>query len=355
MGTPVSPAELRSALDRFDALMRGKAREADFQRLFADCPYILSRSLPLGVEPSEIVPLGRPGKSEPDFVAFPERATPLSTYGIIELKRPDAPILTQPRKGTLVLTRDAQTAVAQSEVYARAREEPTVAPPHVLMLGNSHFIFIIMGLRDELTARLGSQLYADQVNGLLPGNCRLIPYDTLKDVFTGTVPPKLMVLVPRLPDLRGSSPSFDDISTSLRLLGQHALRTWWILEVGQPLLALERVRAEIPSDAVDDPIVSAVSALRIYLGEAISRVEDPSHRTLLEIVLGAGDSEWANKEWREESAEARRTAAGQLFRPEELPIRNHTLSGYHEKAAIHELALSLWHEQLQARGEAAAV
>jgi hypothetical protein len=180
----VSGRELSNALGRFDDLLRTGSKEADFQRLFSDCPYILSRSLPLRLEPSEIVPLGRPGRSEPDFIAFPGQGGPLNGYGIIELKRPDSRILTQPRKGVLTLSRDAQTAVSQSQVYGRHLESTQDGDAHLLMLGNKQHVFIIMGLSEALASKLGSQLYAEQVGGLLPHGCQLIPYDTCSNPST---------------------------------------------------------------------------------------------------------------------------------------------------------------------------
>lgn len=188
--------DLLAAVERFDQLLRAESKEADFQRLFKDCPYILSRSLPLRLEPSEIVPLGRPGRSEPDFAIFPENQSPLNGYGIIELKRPGSRVFTKPRKGVVTLTRDAQTAISQSEVYGRGMQQDLIETDHLLMLGNRQFIFVIMGLSKDLADVLGSQLYSDQVAGLLPSNCQLIPYDTLFQSFQETVPPQLMVLVP---------------------------------------------------------------------------------------------------------------------------------------------------------------
>jgi hypothetical protein len=86
--TSLSARQLRAALTRFESLLEARAKERDFQRLFADCPYILSSTLPLRLEPSEIRPLGRPGKSEPDFIVFPQSGGLRSGYSVIELKRP---------------------------------------------------------------------------------------------------------------------------------------------------------------------------------------------------------------------------------------------------------------------------
>jgi hypothetical protein len=107
--------DLRDALARFDELLARRAREVEFQRLFEDHPYILSRSLPLRLEPSDIVPRGRPGKSEADFLIYPSTGRVSGQYGVVELKRPDTRLLVERRKGILQLSSDAGTAVAQGE------------------------------------------------------------------------------------------------------------------------------------------------------------------------------------------------------------------------------------------------
>jgi len=205
-GAGVTMRALREAVDRFDALLRRPTREVEFQQLFAECPYILSGSLPLRLSPSQIVARGRPGRSEPDFIVYPKPGTLASSYGIVELKRPDSRVLVTPRRGVVILSRDARTAVAQGELY---REQlvtpPVVSPESLLMLGNRSYIFVIMGLSGEIATKLGTSLYQSQVAGLLPPDCQLIPYDSLFRAFQSSVPPRLMVLVPDVGEQEESS------------------------------------------------------------------------------------------------------------------------------------------------------
>ena len=77
---PLTSKELQNARDEFASLLRGSSVEADFQKLFARCPYVLSRALPLRLEPADIHPMGRPGRSEPDFVFYPRD---LGSFGVI--------------------------------------------------------------------------------------------------------------------------------------------------------------------------------------------------------------------------------------------------------------------------------
>src|SRR5579864_7482736 len=133
-----------NALERFDALLKqSSTSEADWQRLFAECPFILSRALPLQLEPKQIVPLARPGKPEADFAIHPDPLRPGSPRGLIELKRPDQKVLKFPRTGIVSLYSEAQTAKRQVE--ERARKYPW-SPDTVLVLGDEVFKFVIMGL-----------------------------------------------------------------------------------------------------------------------------------------------------------------------------------------------------------------
>lgn len=186
----------REALDQFDGLLRERSNERAFQRLFSEHPYILSNSLPLRLEAGDIQPLARPGRSEPDFVIVPRSTGRPDIYGVIELKRPDSRILSKPRKGVIILSRDAQTAVSQGESYLRDRPTSLVADHRMLILGNRGQIFVIMGLSTELSAKLGDELRLGVP--ALPANCNLIPYDTLLALFKASIPPQVMVLVPAI-------------------------------------------------------------------------------------------------------------------------------------------------------------
>jgi Shedu protein SduA, C-terminal len=223
---PPSNQELNDALERFGELMSGLSRESEFQQLFTDYPYIFSRTLPLRFEASDVVPLGRPGKAEPDFVVFPSERQPLGSYGIIEIKRPDSKIFKRPeRVGTLELAKDLRTAITQSRLYEeRLRPgELAYSNERVVMLGNRTEIFIIGGLSRELAAGLSSELYARQLVEKLPHNCKLIPYDSLFQSFQATVPPRLLTLRPGLP-VETDKPLFEGLrSSTIRAAGHPSL------------------------------------------------------------------------------------------------------------------------------------
>ncbi len=194
---PLDEQVLREARERLSAMIDSRAPERDFQSLFAECPWILSRALPLRIEPREIVALGNPGKSEPDFLFYPRAGKPISPFGVIELKRPDSQIVTVPRKDTICLTRDAATAVAQVKSYSRTlQREMLQRPESALFLGDNMYLFIIMGLSSELANKVGTDVMRDQIAGLLPPSCQIIPYDQLLRRFEAVLPKRVFWLVP---------------------------------------------------------------------------------------------------------------------------------------------------------------
>ena len=194
-----SKAELRAARERFAELLeREGSLEREWQTLFSEQPFILSESLPLRLKPSQIVPLGRPGRSEPDFVFYPDRDSSVpSSYGVIELKRPSTPILTAPRREVIKLSSDADTAHAQAKLYAaKMSRELYAAPERLLAVGSRAHIFLIVGNSNEIRAKIVTDIHKQQFDGLLPAGVELLPYDTLFRMFEKRVPPRVHVVVP---------------------------------------------------------------------------------------------------------------------------------------------------------------
>lgn len=162
--------------------------------MIAENPTIPSAALPLKVAPGDIRPLGRPGRSEPDFLIYPGDAGPDGTYGVIELKRPSSRIITSPTKGQIQLTRSAATAVSQTKLYGH--QAFADRSQRAIILGNRYLCFIIMGMSDELASLVWSGMLQRQVDGLLPNECQLIPYDVVRDRFAASVFPRFIQLVP---------------------------------------------------------------------------------------------------------------------------------------------------------------
>lgn len=194
---PHTVSDLLAARDLFRDLLSRYTTEREWQRFFTDHPYVLSLSLPVRLEPADLVPLGRPGRAEPDFVFYPCHIRPIPYYGIIELKRPDSSIVSAPRSNTVILTRDAETAIQQANTYARDATSfvPIDVRERPLFLGNNAYLFVIMGMSEELATKLGHDLYRETIERRLPENLQLLPYDSLLHRFESHIPLKLYFLV----------------------------------------------------------------------------------------------------------------------------------------------------------------
>jgi len=192
----VSAPVLRRARDRFAELLSRRTTEPEWQRFFTECPFVFSEALPVSIAPHDIVPRGRPGRSEADFI-FCATNHAIPVYGVIELKRPDTKILNLPRRNVLRLSGDAQTALAQAQLYAvQLERELFIHPSRALVLGSRAYAFIILGLSQEFAEVVGEEILKAQYDRLLPPGFELIPYDTLFGAFSSAVPPSIYMLVP---------------------------------------------------------------------------------------------------------------------------------------------------------------
>jgi hypothetical protein len=150
------------------------------------------------LEPADIVPLGRPGRTEPDFVFFPKNTVPVPYYGVIELKKPSSQIVSTTRANVVILSRDAETAIQQSVVYTKniAHYAPIALEESPVFLGNRAHIFVIMGMTAEIGEKLAVEVYREMVANRLPTNLQLMPYDGLLKMFESQLPPRFYFLRP---------------------------------------------------------------------------------------------------------------------------------------------------------------
>jgi hypothetical protein len=198
----IEPKQLRDAQEMFRELLKRESKEPEFQDFFAQHPYVLTPSLPLRLEPKDLVPLGRPGHTEPDFIFYPHDADTVDFYGVIELKRPDHRIVTITRSNTAILTRDAQSAVAQAQQYIEVVPDLIQRPlsnGH-LFLGNDRYLFVIMGLttREKIFDATHKAFLQSLQNQLRPfGNLHILPYDFLLKNFEKRIYRHIYILVPK--------------------------------------------------------------------------------------------------------------------------------------------------------------
>jgi DNA polymerase len=192
--------QLMHAREEFSELLEMSAPEREFQRLFCQCPYILSRSLPLKLLPEQLISLARPGKSEPDFVFYPIKGTGFDSYGCIELKRPDQPIISVTRKNIAVLSRDAATAVAQAKTYSSSlSKELIINADHSLWLGSGPQAFVIIGLTKDYLGKLTDSISSEALREQIGPRCQILPYDELLRRFEQSLPLRVHVLTPATP------------------------------------------------------------------------------------------------------------------------------------------------------------
>lgn len=183
-----SHTELQRSLDRFAALLaKPYAPERDFHDLFTDCPFILTRSLPLRLESWEVV-AAKPGEALPDLLLYPSDSqigarTPIP----VELKKVTTRILRQSRKNSVILTSDAATGVRQCQDFLRDARL-TISPNAPLFVGDDRFAFVIAGLTRELREKVTAEISLDD---LLPPGVRIVPYDHLFDLYARGVPPRV--------------------------------------------------------------------------------------------------------------------------------------------------------------------
>jgi len=253
-----SPQKLHEARDLFHELLGRYTRESDWQQFFTKYPFVLSSALPLKIAPRDIVPMGRPGKTEPDFIFYPNGHVPVDYYGVIELKRPSHRIASVKRKNVALLSTDARTAVAQAEQYIQDLPgliQKPISGGH-FFLGNDRYLFVIIGMKsNELIMQPGSEIYRDMIQSELPRNLQILPYDTVLQKFENQAFDHLFMLV--------HQPS-DDIEVLFNRIHNYKDRNLELVEtVDRLLFALKPREAEI---------------IRLYFG-----LEGPTRLTLKEI------------------------------------------------------------------------
>jgi len=195
-----SVQDLRAARDRFaDLLCAPGTPEEAFQSLFAECPYVLSRSLPLRLSAAEILAQGKPGQPGADFLIYPHPRRVPFIYGAIEIKRPDSKIVTMPRRDVIVLSWDAATAEAQARDSAAKLRRQLGRTAPVCGIGTNEYLFLVIGLSGAIRDISENAVIQSRLADLLPRGCTLFTFDALLAAFKQTIPPRVGLLVPEVP------------------------------------------------------------------------------------------------------------------------------------------------------------
>lgn len=193
----ITPTIMKEARRKFAVLLSRPTKEKEWQEFFKKHPYVISEALPLSLKPYDVVSLGRLGKSEPDFI-FYQRDREIPILGVIEIKRPDTKILRLPRDNIIRLSADAETAYAQAKYYAKRLERKVFFHPSTLLaVGNHAYVFIILGMSDEIAKKVTSEILKNQYSSLLDSNFQIIPYDTLFKLFSEKICEDIYFLYPK--------------------------------------------------------------------------------------------------------------------------------------------------------------
>ena len=216
-------AELRTARADFIALLMQRTPERTWQAFFSRNPFVLSRSLPLRLQPCDLLPLGRPGISEPDFLIHPGSSVSASIHGVIELKPNSARITSKPRKGILTLARDTATGIEQLRAYERDYDMFSPARRCVSISIQSH-MFLIMGRQQEIKDLCLDLSMVERLREVFPRDIHLLTYDRLLEQYEQGLQHRSFVLL--------SDALSGDVSLNLRDL-EAQLGTCVPLSAGQ--------------------------------------------------------------------------------------------------------------------------
>jgi len=191
MPDSISAAKLRRAQEEFAHHLSNETTEPIWQRFFAANRFVLSRSLPLKLLPCDVLPLGRPGKSEPDFILCPGSPESESLHGIVEIKTNTSRIVRRARRNVLTLSSDATTALRQALKYDQTYDD--YAPiRRAVTLESANYLFVIMGQAKDIDPVVG-ELWED-FHELMRLPVRFVAYDDLFRSFSKSVPKPLLLL-----------------------------------------------------------------------------------------------------------------------------------------------------------------
>ena len=133
------------------------------------------------------------------FVQRPDSTPELGYYGIIELKRPQDPILKVYTERHIVPSGKLAQAVHQIEHYLdELKHGHQLCDQFPLVLGHARYSFLILGCKSEIVTKCRTEMQRIQFRNLMPAGIELVPYDSLLERFRRTdVPMLVMELMPQ--------------------------------------------------------------------------------------------------------------------------------------------------------------
>ena len=184
----------RGALKDFSDLLSSSAAEAEWQVFFDHNPFILTETLPLRLDALFTqVPLVN---GVPDYVFCRNSRNGMTgDYGVIELKRPDQPVIGTYSSKIITPSMHLRTAQQQASQYLESIQRGEfLNADDFIAAGNRRVAFIILGSSSEITRKCASEIRERQFRSLLPAGFHLYAYDELFDFFSSSVPPVVSTL-----------------------------------------------------------------------------------------------------------------------------------------------------------------
>lgn len=190
----VTVGDRRKALDAFRSLLRSSTVEADWERFFNTYPFVLAETLPVNMSKLySQVPLST---GQADYVFMGPSKGLFGDHGVIELKRPDHPIIRRYSSQQIVPSAKLVTAYVQSRRYLDAliSADSSLVPNH-FVIGNRQHAFIIIGQTEDVGRKCCSDSHRLQLSGLLDPGMHVYAYDELMELYASALPRHIQVMV----------------------------------------------------------------------------------------------------------------------------------------------------------------
>jgi guanylate kinase len=199
--TDISIKRRTNALAHFDSLLKkttsnSKPKESEWQNLFETYPFIFTETIPVRFD--MLIPEYKFGSGRADFLFHQRSDMPLfSTTGLIEIKRPDNPII-DIYGSHLNLSRSTSRAITQLKDYIRDLESGVLLDSEAsISVGNSRIAFVIVGLSEEISRKCYTETRQLQFQRLLPPGFQILPFDLLFKNLSKSIPRKIIFLTAR--------------------------------------------------------------------------------------------------------------------------------------------------------------
>ena len=254
--SPMDEREGRRALEVFSELLGTDTQERQWQEFFDKYPTVLAESL--SVRFTGLFRQVSLISGKPDYVFVRSLSTHVTgDYGVIELKRPDQPIIGQYSTKHIVPSQKVVIAKEEASRHLEAiRRGQFLGTDRFIIAGNRQHAFIIIGRSSEITRKCKTDLLKSQFQQLLPAGFHLYTFDEVFELFASGLEPVVHVLTVSYGHPEGADRSEDDhalLSNDFAEKHYSLVRGCVAAEIGRSGMA--RSRQDV-SDIVQDVFVA---------------------------------------------------------------------------------------------------